>query len=259
MKTSKQNKVHLQPIKVSRPLELVSVDFVGPLPMTERGNHFIMTFQDQFSRWPAAYPLEEATSERVVDCIKKFGSDFGYPDCILSDRGANLISKLTNKACKKLNIDRKLCATARPQTNGMLERWHFTLKNALAVHPHDDWDLYVNDVVAAYRTTPHTETKETPALLFLGREMNVNPDIEFRPPLVNYGDNYVDTRIATLQKAYKFVQGMNENTQGRNKRRHDKGAKPHTFRENDWVWLKREEKEDGLDRKNGLDLSHLLN
>ena len=248
IKSTKQNKVHLHPIRVSQPLELVSVDFVGPLPQTERGNKYIMTFQDQFSRWPAAYPVQEANSERVVDCIKKFGSDFGYPECILSDRGSNLISKMANKACKKLNIDRKLCASARPQTNGMLERWHFTLKNALATYPLDEWDLFVDDVTAAYRTTPHTETKETPALLFLGREINVSPDIEFRPPLRDYGDGYVETRVAMLQRAYQIVQGLNENTQLRNKRRYDRKAKAHSFGVNDWAWLKREDKDNGLDR-----------
>jgi len=40
--------VPLNPISVSEPLEIAGVDFGRPLAVTEVGNHYIMTFQDQF-------------------------------------------------------------------------------------------------------------------------------------------------------------------------------------------------------------------
>ena len=247
-KVAKQNKVHLQPIKVSQPLELVSIDFVGPLEVSENGNRYVITLQDHFSRWPAAYPVSDATSENVIDAIQRFSSDFGYPKCILSDRGSNFLSKLVDRACKKLNIKRKMCASYRPQTNGLLERFHFTLKNALATYPVHEWDNFVGSIVGAYRSTPHTETKETPALLFMGRELGVNPEIKFRAPIIDYGDDYVKSRITMMQSAHRFVREQNERVQDRNKERYDASAKPHGYQAGDWVWLKREEKEGTLDR-----------
>ena len=247
-KVSKQNKVHLHPIKVSQPLELVSIDFVGPLEVSEGGNRYVITLQDHFSRWPAAYPVSEATSERVIDAIQRFSSDFGYPKCILSDRGSNFLSKLVDRACKKLKIERKLCASFRPQTNGLLERFHFTLKNALATYPVQEWDTFVGSIVGAYRSTPHTETKETPALLFIGRELGVNPEIKFRAPMIDYGDDYVKHRIALMQQAHQLVRGKNEQVQNRNKERYDRKAQPHGYNVGDWVWLKKEEKGGALDR-----------
>ena len=247
-KTTKRDKVHLHPIKVTQPLELVSIDFVGPLEMSENGNRYIVSMQDHFSRFPAAYAVPEATSEAVVDSILKFSMDFGYPKCILSDRGTNFLSNLVTKACKKLNIERKMTASFRPQTNGLLERFHFTLKNALAVYPSNEWDMFMGNVIGAYRSTPHTETKETPAFLFLGREMGVNPEIKFREPIIDYGDDYVRSRLTMMQRAHSYVREQNTSVQNRNKERYDASAKPHGYKAGDWVWLKREEKQGSLDR-----------
>ena len=76
----------LHPIEVTWLLEIVGVDFVGPLPTTEKGNKYIMTMQDHFTRWPAAYASPEATAKTVVEGVQSFARDFGFPDSILSDR-----------------------------------------------------------------------------------------------------------------------------------------------------------------------------
>ena len=47
---------------------------------------FIMTFQDHFTRWPAAYALKEAADKEVVDCIRTFSHDFGYPATIYATK-----------------------------------------------------------------------------------------------------------------------------------------------------------------------------
>ena len=249
IKATKKYKANLQPIVVTKPLEIVDIDFVGPLPMTEQGNKYILTFQDHFSRWPAAYPMEEATSENVVSAIKKFSNDFGYPTTLLSDRGTNLKSKMVDKACKRLNIGRKLTSSFHPETNGKLERWHSTLKNALAVNQKNDWDLFVGDIVAAYRTTPHTATKETPAFLFMGREFEVNPNIEFRAPAQDFGGDFVKERMASLQEAYGIVRGLNKEAQERSKKFYDKTSSKRRWVVGNWVWLRRGDEKDGvLDR-----------
>ena len=91
-----KTRVPLHPIESNAPLEIVGIDFVGPLPLTDEGNRYVMTFQDHFSRWPAAFPSKNATETKVVDCIQSFSRDFGYPDKILSERGSALLSDIVN-------------------------------------------------------------------------------------------------------------------------------------------------------------------
>ena len=242
IKSTKGGKAPLKPLVVTRPLEMVSMDVVGPLPVSEQGNKYIITMMDMFSRWPAAYPAADMTAETVVRCIKQFGGDFGYPEAVLTDRGTNFASQVFAKACKALRINHVMTSSYRPQTNGMLERFHYTLKSGLATYPVDDWDRWVGDIVAAYRATPHTETRETPGYIFLGREMNVNPNIQFRHPIQDYGEDFVKQRVTRMQKAHQLVRECNLDTQVRNKERYDAEIPPQKkggeFLEGEWVWIK---------------------
>jgi len=44
----------------------VGIDLIGPLPKTERGNRYIVTLVDFFSKWPEAEPLQDKTAKSVA-------------------------------------------------------------------------------------------------------------------------------------------------------------------------------------------------
>ena len=44
----------------------VGVDIVGPLPVTARGNRYIVTLVDYFSKWPEAEPLPNKSAKEVA-------------------------------------------------------------------------------------------------------------------------------------------------------------------------------------------------
>ena len=195
--------VPLNPTSVREPLEIVSVDFVGPLPVTEGGNRYIMTFQDHFTRWPAAYTLKEATEKEIIDCLRIFSHDFGYPTAILSDRGSAFLSDLVKKACKILNVKHYTTSSFHPQANGLRERFHSTLKMPLSLlinKGRDNWDVFLPDFVGAYRTTPHTVTKESPAFLMFGRQFNIPLKTEFQSDT-----DFLSERVNNLREAYQIV------------------------------------------------------
>ena len=90
-------------------------DVVGPLPMTPRKNRYVLTIMDFSSRYPEAGPL----------------SRFGLLRKLLSDRGTNFTAMLIKEVIKCLGIDHIQASPYHPETNGMLERWHGTLKAML--------------------------------------------------------------------------------------------------------------------------------
>ena len=51
-KTKTQQKLH--PIPVHAPFYQVGIDFVGPLPITENGNKYIIVAMDYLTKWPKA-------------------------------------------------------------------------------------------------------------------------------------------------------------------------------------------------------------
>ena len=96
----RRNKPPLYPIPVQRPFQIVGVD-VMDLPKTLQGNQHVIVFQDMFTKWPLVFAIPDQKTERVarllVDEIIPF---FGVPECLLSDRGTNLLFHLMNDVCQ---------------------------------------------------------------------------------------------------------------------------------------------------------------
>lgn len=42
------------------------MDLIGPLPVTSRGNKYIITLTDYFSKWAEAFPLPDKTAAGVA-------------------------------------------------------------------------------------------------------------------------------------------------------------------------------------------------
>ena len=80
-KPSKQsNKAPLGQYLVGEPMERVAVDILGPLPLTERGNRYILVLCDCFTKWTDAYSIPDQESLTIARTIvNEFISRFGTP------------------------------------------------------------------------------------------------------------------------------------------------------------------------------------
>ena len=136
--TCQQNKVHkhvkqaIQAIPVpEQRFSHVHINLVGPLEISE-GKFFILTMTDRTTRWPEAVPLPDSRAET---CVRAFFhmwiSCFGIPEVVTSDRGVQFTSSLWSEMSRILGIATSFCTAYHPQANGMVERMHRTLKNAL--------------------------------------------------------------------------------------------------------------------------------
>ncbi len=126
--------VHLAPETIAVPrrhLEHVHVDLVGPLPQSA-GFSYLFTIVDRTTRWTEAIPL---SSIAAADCAAALFSGwiqrFGVPSVHTSDRGAQFTSSLWTALCKILAISHVKTTAYHPQSNGLVERFHRLLKEAL--------------------------------------------------------------------------------------------------------------------------------
>ncbi|XP_057335054.1 uncharacterized protein LOC130673856 [Microplitis mediator] len=69
------------------PFEKISIDTVGPLPMTRSGNVHILTIQDNFSKAVTAIPIPDIRSTTVAEAlVDRYMCYYGCPRVILSDK-----------------------------------------------------------------------------------------------------------------------------------------------------------------------------
>ena len=56
---------------VASPMERLAVDVMGPLPVTESGNKYLLIAMDYFSKWPEAYALPNQEATTVAEVLVK--------------------------------------------------------------------------------------------------------------------------------------------------------------------------------------------
>ena len=142
------------------------------LPVTERGNKYVIVFQDFLTKWPMVFPAPDQKTARIARLLaEEIVPLFGVPDALLSDRGTNLLSHLMQDVCKLLGVTKLNTTAYHPQCDGMVERLNRTLKSMLrktCAKFGQQWDRFLPGVLWAYRNTPHESTKEKPCFYSSG-------------------------------------------------------------------------------------------
>ena len=148
----------------------LNVDLVA-LPASNGYNH-LLTIVDRFSRWPAAIPISNISAETVADAFAHgWVAHYGVPVAITTDRGSQFLSSIWTQLMTQWGI-RPITTTAyHPEANGMVERLHRRLKEAiLALCPDDpqQWYWKLPMALLAIRTTLKPDIGASPADLVFG-------------------------------------------------------------------------------------------
>jgi len=69
---------------VGAPFERISVDITGPFPKSAKGNIYMVTVMDHFTKWAEAIPLRNHTAPTVARALLVH---VGFPLQLLTDRG----------------------------------------------------------------------------------------------------------------------------------------------------------------------------
>ncbi|XP_076040903.1 uncharacterized protein LOC143025315 [Oratosquilla oratoria] len=164
----------LQPIPVIKePFSRITIDCVGPLPKTPRGHQFLLTIIDSATRYPEAIPLRRITAKNVVRALVHFFTQVGLPTVIQSDQGSNFTSRLFNQVMESLGVKQSRSSAYHPQSQGVVERFHQTLKRILrtfCLETGRDWDEGVDLLLFAIRDSVQESLGYSPFQLVYGHE-----------------------------------------------------------------------------------------
>ena len=159
--------------------EHIHVDIVGPLPTTSEGYRYCVTMIDRRTRWPEAYPVKEITAEEIARVIYEgWIVRFGCPLKLTSDQGRQFESSLFLQLMKIMGISKSRTTPYHPQCNGIIERWHRSLKVALSARlsTSSSWIIELPTVLLGLRAACRNESGISAAEMVYGHTLRLPGD-----------------------------------------------------------------------------------
>lgn len=166
-----------------RPLQIVSLDLMGPLPRGQRGAKYILAVLDVFSKYIKLYPIKKATSTTI---LKKLTDDYipniGTIEQLLTDNGTQFHSKQWFKQLAVLGIRIKHTTTYHPESNPV-ERANREIGRMLRTYchaKHTNWVKWIPNIEYWINHSHHGSTGYTPYQVLYGKEPDtITPPLPF--------------------------------------------------------------------------------
>ncbi|GFY13996.1 retrovirus-related Pol polyprotein from transposon 412 [Trichonephila clavipes] len=190
----------------------LNIDACGPLPITSKGNRYLITAICMSSKFPEAIPVSDISSVSVTDALLNISSRMGHS------------------------------SVYHPQSNPV-ERFHRTLKRLLRVLCLDagsEWDKHLPSILLALRTVSHESTGYTPSELVYGKNLRTPETLvmehwmepEEESDLVT---EYMFKLINRLKRCQEVAINKMEEMQVKRKTWYDKNAVKREFKDGDLV------------------------
>ena len=240
------SKAELCPINVTKPLELVHLDYLQLEP--SKGNiENVLVITDHYTRFSQAYPSKTQTAQATAKLLwDNFIIHYGWPEKFFSDQGRNFVSELIADLCRIANVQKIKTTPYHPMSNGQCERFNKTLCDMLGtMSPEDklDWKSHIGAMTHAYNCTKNASTGYSPYYLMFGRQPRLPIDVKFGlfrnlSTSTFSKSKYVDRLKKRLDFAFKKAQLAQEKESKRQKQRYDRKAKHILLQEKDLVLVR---------------------
>lgn len=169
----------LQPLTwPDKPWSHLQLDICGELRGVPHHQRFLVVVYDLHSKWPEVTTVGSVTTRVITDFLEALFSRWGTPTTITTDNGPQFISAEFAAFLGERGIKHIRTALYHPEANGGVERLNQTLKNGIRAHLADgfQFDAALLRTLLHYRSTQHSTTGSSPALLMMGRELQLPLD-----------------------------------------------------------------------------------
>lgn len=242
----------LQPLTPpSTPFEQVGIDLLGPFPLSNNRNRWIIVCVDHLTRYAETAAIPSSTAASVaVFLLHSVVLRHGPPRVIISDRGRQFTADAVEELLRMCTTQFRHSTPYHPQTNGLVERTNRTLTNMLAMYVsanHKNWDDVLPFITYAYNTAKHETTDFSPFYLLYAR-LPRSPLDTFLP-FILHNDDSVSQTLCLAEEARRIARLRTLASQRRSKERYDDRHEQVSFEKGDLVLLWTPQRKRGLRQK----------
>ena len=259
-KSCQMNKTNHKPTKTpmqitttsEKPFQKLAIDIVGPLNLTSNGNKFILTMQDDLTKYSYAKALQNHEAITIANSLLEFITIFGIPETLLTDQGSDFCSNIIKELNKLFKIKHVFSTPYHPQTNGSLERSHLTLKEYLKHYINQnqtDWDEYISLAMFTYNTHVHRSTEFTPYELIFGHKAYIPTTISQNPQFKYTYDDFYSQLQLKLNRSHEIAREKLLKSKEKSKNYSDNKINVPKFKINDLVIILNKQTKPGLSKK----------
>lgn len=214
--TAAPNGISSNPKRVTRPMQMLSLDLVGPLPRSYSGFTVILTCVDVFSKFTWLFPLRNGSAKSIIKNLEEnIFLVHGVPRTVVCDNGRQFISREFKALLQSYNIPPPFYNSFYTPQNNVVERYNQTLGTALSIlvdSDHRNWSKFLPQIQSAMNNSVNCATGFTPYFLMHGREQILDGDLH-RNPIANEDNisNHYDQpkvyaqRLEELSSIYEKV------------------------------------------------------
>ena len=128
-------------------------------------------------------PVDDTTSLTIASAVfRGWICTFGVPEIIVSDGGPQL-KDVFKEVCRLLGIEKRRTTPYHPESNGVVERMHGTMKNIIntALVRYKDWEAALPLAELVFHTAIN-DRGVSPAMIMFGEQIPL-PLALFKKPL----------------------------------------------------------------------------
>jgi transposase InsO family protein len=204
--------------------EVITMDFVFDLPLTENGKNGIAVVVDKLSK--QAHFLALSPQFDAIELAKVYLHEVyrhhGLPRILISDRDVRFTSLFWTTLMERLGVKLNLSSAYHPETDGQSERTIGTFEELIRPYVsylQTDWDQFLDPLEFAYNNSLHESTGQTPFQVIYGQHPVTLDDVLTRPlPLANESKldpPAVQKLLEASKKAADVAQGAIKRTNER--------------------------------------------
>ena len=154
------------------PFQVWEVDLYGPLPISLKGNVYVFTAADMFSKFTFGRPLANKDALSVSNALFHLFTSFGVCSTLISDQGTEVTAKVTREVCKMLGVEQQFTPSFMHHCLGALERKHAPLAEKLTTFMHSDcknWEDMLPAIVFAMNSSVNSSVGYSPFEIVYGQ------------------------------------------------------------------------------------------